>query len=189
MEIGPERLSIPLPLETPAGHLDSKSISAPVKRLSDPWPASSRPDRGESILYLFYWINSILPVPRFTHIRQQATSYFTVIVFHCSSGSQPHPLPWRFLCPGFPFTFGLNIRFQSSLRLTVKLLVIKAESTVILLPHGSCLPGPFRAVSSPNSFPHTTKMPQYQLAGMELFGKHKQENIKHWEHWDSKIQN
>lgn len=41
MEIGPERLSIPLQLEAPAGHLDSKSISAPVKRLCDLWPASS----------------------------------------------------------------------------------------------------------------------------------------------------
>lgn len=35
MEIGPERLSILLQLETPAGHLDSKSISVPVKRLTD----------------------------------------------------------------------------------------------------------------------------------------------------------
>ena len=41
MEIGPERLSIPLRHEAPAGHLDSKSISAPVERLGDLWPASS----------------------------------------------------------------------------------------------------------------------------------------------------
>lgn len=185
MEIGPERLSIPLPLETPAGHLDSKSISAPVKRLSDPWPASSGPDRGESILYLFYWINSILPVPtRYTYL---AASYK---LLRCCVPllllSKPRPLPWRFLCPGFSFTFGLNIGFQSTLRLMMELQVIKTESKA----HNPsalwfALPGPSRTVSCPHFFPLIKKQRPLSNSWLtkELFGKCMQENIKHWEYF------
>lgn len=146
MEIGPERLSIPLLLETPAGHLDSKSISAPVKRLGDPWPPSRRPDRRESILYLFYWINSILPVPTL-YTYQAGKLQATSPSLHSPRLSKPRPHPpWRFLCSGFPFTFGLNGGFQSTLRLeeefqVMKIIIIKNPAYNPSAP-GSCLPGP-----------------------------------------------
>lgn len=145
-------------------------------------PLLAWPDRGESILYLFYWINSILPVP--TLYTYQAASY-KLLHRRCFPSpllSKPRPLPCRFLCPGFPFTFGLNIGFQSTLRLMMEFQVIKTESKAHNPPALWFLPTwSTRDSALAPFFPSQKQRPFHKTQlNMEFFEKHRQENIKDW---------
>lgn len=81
----------------------------------------------------------------FTHIR--LASYKPLHRLSIPLLSKPRPLPWRFLCSGFPFTFGLRVGFQFTLRPKEGSQVIKIKS-IASNPSasGSCLPSPFRRV-------------------------------------------
>lgn len=116
-------------------HLKPQQATLTANRLVLQWSGSVTLDlllaglTEERVFYIYFIeLTPSCLYQRFTHIR--LASYKLPCHRSIPLLSKPRPLPWRFLCSDFPFTFGLHVGFQATLRLKEEFQVIKIKNTV-----------------------------------------------------------
>lgn len=145
-------------------YLKPQQATLTANRLVLQWSGSVTPDlplaglTEERVFYIYFIeLTPSCLYQRFTHIR--LASYKLPRHLSIPHGkASPASLPWRFLCSGFPFTFGLKRRFQSTLRLEEEFQVMKKKTQyIILLPQVPAYLAHQKTVLTLSHCPHKIK--------------------------------